>query len=60
LEEDVSDFEVNPILTEGLESDMNPKTRIKMSGNPKLNTIALGLLRIAVKLALEMANNALR
>jgi len=38
---------------------INPKTRININGNMKLNTIAEGLLKIAFKLARVIANIAL-
>jgi hypothetical protein len=38
---------------------MKPKTRIKINGKTKLNTIAEGLLDIDLKLAFVMAHIAL-
>jgi len=60
LEAEVSASEVNPILIVGLVSDIKPKTKIKIKGNPKLKITALGLLRIASKLAFAIASSALR
>jgi hypothetical protein len=37
---------------------IKPKTKIKISGNPRLKITAEGLLNIALKLALEMASMA--
>jgi hypothetical protein len=48
----VSDCLSNATLTETLPPlPINPKTRMNISGNAKLNMMALGLLNIARKLA---------